>query len=783
MSKWEQEFKMEQKRVHQVTSKIDKHIDQLEEQAGVVKSDMSHIRKNFWDDVRINFDNPDEAAETYASIIQQAKLLSERERSHRHAEHQLDILKRLKQSPYFGRIDFLEDGEDEAECIYLGIGSFYDKENEEFLIYDWRAPISSLYYDYSLGRAEYNAPDSTITGTMELKRQFIIRDAKIKSMFDTGITIGDELLQEVLGNPSSSQMKSIVATIQKEQNQIIRNEKSRLLIVQGAAGSGKTSAALQRVAYLLYRYRDTLSADDIVLFSPNPLFNSYISTVLPELGEENMQQATFQEFLQSHLSESFDLEDPFTQMEHVLAAEGGADDDIRLKGIRYKAGLDFMEVIEQYLKYLGQKGLLFKNIKFRGEVIISQQQIANYFYKLDTSLPIPNRMKLVSERLLKELKNLAVKERSKPWVKEEIQFLDKEEYAHFYQLLRNKNQYTEDTFDDFEREEKLLSAYVVNEHFKKLRKQVKNLKFIDIQAIYRQLFSDPELAGTFVAKNKLPENWPEISRQTVSRLDNKILTYEDATPFLYLKERIEGFKTNTSVRHVFIDEAQDYSPFQFEFIKRLFPFSKMTVLGDMNQAIYAHAENTCLSMLSSLYGDEAADTIILKRSYRSTRPIVEFTRHLIEGGKDIIPFNRAGNKPVLNQAVNEEDLHLKLAGLIRDLKAQEQRTIAVICKTYKECQKAVKALQNEVPVRLIDKDTAAFETGILVIPSYLAKGVEFDAVIIYNASDEQYGKESERQLFYTACTRAMHELHLFFVGQPSRFISEVPENLYIQNKA
>ncbi|MFC7391681.1 RNA polymerase recycling motor HelD [Scopulibacillus cellulosilyticus] len=782
MSKWEQEFQIEQNRVDQVTSKIDKRIAYLQKQAGDVKADMSHIRKNFWEDVTVNVDNPDEAIESYASIKQQAELLSERERSHRHAENQLDILERLKQSPYFGRIDFLEDGEKEAERIYLGIGSFFDEDSEEFLIYDWRAPISSLYYDYSLGKAAYKAPDNTITGTMELKRQFIIRHANIKSMFDTGITIDDELLQEVLGKQSNSQMKSIVATIQKEQNQIIRNERGRLLIVQGAAGSGKTSAALQRVAYLLYRYRETLQAENIVLFSPNPMFNSYISTVLPELGEENMQQATFQEFLQNQLGKTFDLEDPFTQMEYVMTSMEDPDYHVRIQGIRYKASLDFMNVIENYIEYLGQEGLIFKDLKFRGRILISSQKINDYFYGLSSSISIPNRMKQVSERLLKDLKELAVQERTKAWVNEEIQLLDKEVYERFYQHLLEKNQYTEDTFNDFEREEKLLAAYVVNEHFKHLRKRVKNLLFIDNRAIYRQLYRTHGLIETLTGKSSLPEDWVKICKQTVKRLDQKELAYEDATPYLYLKERIEGFKMNTSVRHVFIDEAQDYSPFQFAFIKRIFPFSKMTVLGDMNQAIHAHAENTGLSTLSSLYGSEATETIMLKRSYRSTRQIIKFTRGFIDGGEEIIPFNREGDKPALIQASNEQELNMKVAERIRDLQAEGNRTVAVICKSYEESQKAFNALQNEASIRLIDKETASFETGALVIPSYLAKGVEFDAVIIYNASKEQYGRESERKLFYTACTRAMHELHMYYIGEPNSFILDTPSDTYVKEE-
>lgn len=280
------DLQREQDRVDFIVNQIDIKTKKLQKNAGKIGSDVLELRKEFWEDVTVNVDDPDDKIETAASIKQQAELLSERERTYKHTEKELKTLDRLRNSPYFGRIDFLENGEKWADQIYLGIASFMDEQDENFLIYDWRAPISSIYYDYSPGPARYKTLDGTIEGNMELKRQFIIRSSKINGMFETGVTIGDEMLQEVLGNNASSQMKSIVATIQSEQNQIIRNERSNLLIVQGVAGSGKTSAALQRVAYLLYRYRETLKSENIMLFSPNPLFNSYVATVLPELGKK-----------------------------------------------------------------------------------------------------------------------------------------------------------------------------------------------------------------------------------------------------------------------------------------------------------------------------------------------------------------------------------------------------------------------------------------------------------------------------------------------------------------
>ena len=296
-------------------------------------------------------------------------------------------MNRLLPSPYFGRIDFQEDGLDHSEQIYIGVSSFVGEDGLSFLVYDWRTPIASLYYDYSPGQASYVTPAGRIEGTMELKRQFQIQNGQIRNMFDASETIGDELLQQVLGKGADSQMKSIVATIQKEQNAIIRNDKSRMLIVQGAAGSGKTSAALQRVAYLLYKHRQTIKADQIVLFSPNPMFTSYISTVLPELGEENMQQTTFQEYLDYWLGSSLRPEDAFDQIEFVLTAQGAPGYEARLQGIEYKASEAFLHALQNYGMWLGREGMRFNGIRMRDRDLITAERMREKFYGYDRSLP------------------------------------------------------------------------------------------------------------------------------------------------------------------------------------------------------------------------------------------------------------------------------------------------------------------------------------------------------------------------------------------------------------
>jgi DNA helicase-2/ATP-dependent DNA helicase PcrA len=282
-------------------------------------------------------------------------------------------------------------------------------------------------------------------------------------------------------------------------------------------------------------------------------------------------------------------------------------------------------------------------------------------------------------------------------------------------------------------------------------------------------------------EGETPEEWEDICRLTVKTLDEGKLFYEDATPYLFLKELIQGFQTNVSIKHVLVDEAQDYSPFQFEFLKRLFPSARMTVLGDFNQAIFAHASETVdFHTLTSLYGPDKTDSITLTRSYRSTRQIIEFTRGLVPDGERITAFERDGDKPVLTRVSDQAELHRCIASKVVDLRKRGYNTIAIICKSAAESTAAYEALKSVEDIKLVKSGSTEYEQGVVVIPAYLAKGIEFDAVIIYNASSHVYGVESLRRLFYTACTRAMHYLQLYSVGEPSPFLQNVAPGSFLQ---
>ena len=770
-SELERELNHEKDRLRYVESRIHEQLEKVEQLVGEKRSDTEEIKRNFWDNVTVNLTNDTERIETFTSIQQEARVLAEQERNQQEAERQLATLKRLADSPYFGRVDFREEGEAEALALYIGLASLVEQDGETFLVYDWRAPISSLFYDHSPGRAGYETPNGSISGEMTLKRQYTIKQGKLEHMFDTDVTIGDALLQQALSQSANAQMKSIVATIQREQNQIIRDEKHRLLIVQGAAGSGKTSAALQRVAYLLYRYRGSLTADQIVLFSPNPLFNSYISHVLPELGEANMRQSTFQEYLQRRLRGfRLDIEDLYEQTEYVLAAHDSQLHEVRLKAIQYKSSPAFFAVLNQYVRHLDQTGLKFKDIRLRGRVLLSGDELTALFYREDWQrYKLSERMEVWSKHVASMLRELERDERKKRWVTEAIDLLDDDAYRTAYEKLRESGQYRGETFDDERKERAMLRKMVVQEAFAPIMKRLKQGRYIDYMGIYRELFREESLVRQLSEDGTLPKGWERYDELMQSALDMKKIWYEDATPLLYLKESIDGFtEHDNSVRHVLVDEAQDYSPLQFAVLRRLFPRARLTVLGDLNQAIYMQtAELNGFAELTELFGvreQESVATVRLLRSYRSTKQIIELSKRLLETASEVEPFNRDGAEPLFiaaSDATHMAELAEKwIVGRLQDGRGN----IGILTYTAKEASEVQELVGSRLETHLITTETMNLESGISIIPSYLAKGIEFDAVLIWNASC--YG-ESDRKLLYTAFTRAMHDLAVVYHrGEP-----------------
>lgn len=770
MTNQDKDWTQEYNRVKDVGKFIDQKINRLKKYIEMIKERVIGIRKEFWDDVTVNLTEIDDAIETQASLKQQAEFLSERERSHGQLSQQLNKLLDLKEKPYFGRIDFIEDKQLEKEQIYIGTSSLMDQAEDHFIVYDWRAPIASMYYDYSPGPAAYDAIDEQVEGEMTLKRQYVIKQGELTGMFDTGLTIGDHLLQNVLGQFANTKMQSIVATIQREQNKIIRNEKSKFLIVQGVAGSGKTSAALQRVAYLLYRYREQLTADQMILFSPNPLFNSYVSRVLPDLGEENIKQMTFYHYVEQQLHTRFKIESPFEQLE-VAFTEGQKDDWPRLVGMGYKSSEHFQTRVDTFLTELLDEGLQFRNIRFRDQIVFDKQELAKYFYQFTNHTSIQLRLEKMTEWILLKLKEMEREFLKADWVQDEVELLDKDDFQEVFTKMQEQSYDQSDGYHDSDVEAYFLKRKVINRQLQPLREKIKRYAFVNTKRTYLRLFDQEDSGQGLTA-----EEWKELAAFTKQNINENFLTWEDATPFLYFEKMIIGFEENRVIKHIILDEAQDYSTFQLRYLTHIYPNSRMTLLGDINQTIYYHG---LTNNILADYTEDQTERITLLRSYRSTRPIVEFTSSFIENGEKIEPFNREGNKPIVYELDNPTIAEYKLYDAIDNYLNKKYRHIAVITKTIAEAKELAQLLAKSYQnVQLIDEETHTFKEGIHVIPVYLAKGIEFDGVIVYDASAHQYLNELERHILYTACTRAMHDLTLIAIGGVSRFIKEVPSTLY-----
>lgn len=756
-----EEREREAQRVSSVRSQIQERIVDLGETVDQRRSEVTAIGRSFWDDISVNADNADDVIETAASMAQQEHVLMGQKRSFQVAQDGLYKLQRVVDAPYFARIDFQESGEQELEKIYIGLTSFIDPKTDEILIYDWRAPIASLFYDYPPGPATYRTPEMDVSGEMTLKRQYIIKAGELQDVFDTGISIGDEMLQKMLSRSADEKMHSIVTTIQREQNQIIRDDRHKVLVVQGAAGSGKTSVALQRIAYLLYKYRTTLSADNMILFSPNSLFSDYVSHVLPELGEATMQQTTFQDYLNHKLSDTgLQLEDPYDQLEFILT---GTEQDpayrARLQGIQYKTSAAFLSVIEAFGEKLKQGGIRFVDLAVGKKVLITADELSERFYGKASILALGERMEQLSE-----------------WMLEKLDEIQADAQKRFYRKMVREPKYL-----GTEPEMKKMSKIKAHRAIAPLKEKARNLAFVDVLGMYRELYTNGELHQELTGK-QLPANWERISAFTAEALASGILHYEDATPLVYLKGLVEGQLRVGTIRYCLVDEAQDYSPFHYAYLKKLFPRARFTLLGDWNQGIFTHANAANIdgegpkneySSISELMKEEETETIRLVKSYRSTREIVDFASRVLPFGEPIEPFSRSGEAPRILRAADETELRRLVADAALTRQHGGASSVAILCKTAREAEAAHAGLQPLLPgLARITKETLHYEAGVMIMPAYLAKGLEFDAVILYDAGAAVYAEAKERKLFYTACTRALHHLDVCYLGELTPFLPQ-----------
>ena len=744
------QWNREAERLAQVYRKICMELSRREFEVKAYKEIIIETKQSIWEggDHTWEYGDTDAAVE----VKQSMDILKQENQKYKIARRQLNKLERLKKSPYFGRIDFTEKGVSDTEEIYIGITSFFD-ERGDILIYDWRAPVAGIFYDFELGPASYRCMDGIIEGTVSLKRQYRITEDRLDYMLDTGIKIDDELLQEILSKNADEKMRNIVTTIQKEQNRIIRDEGHQLLMVQGVAGSGKTSIALHRIAYLLYKYRDeNMTSGNILIFSPNTVFNDYISNVLPELGEENMQQTTFDEYIEKMAGNGLTYETSSAHMEYVLTCGEREDQLPRIWGIAYKSSMEFYRLLNEYAHYLEFQTMRFRDITFRGQTIVPLDEIRRLFYEDYSYLPLVKRLQKMRIRMYYRIR---------PAWHQRLRELQEE-------LLGSP---------EYGNKVKAYSRLFVYREFKEVRKEIEDMLRFDVFRAFTNLFSDADLFVSLAGEN-LPEHYREICRDAADRFPRRILGYEDISAFVYLKGILEGVPQMSRIRHVVVDEAQDYTPVQYGILKQLFPGTRMTLLGDFNQVIHPLKETFQYRTVTDILKPDSQAILRMTKGYRSTADIVNFTRSVLKGEQQIESIQRHGEKPRLYRAAEKRDLTDRMVEDIGNLLEDGMGSVGIICKTAEKSKRLHEAIKKRLHASLLTRDDANFSKGIVVLPVYLAKGLEFDAAIVYGADADTYGPEKDRRLFYTACTRALHRLHLFCCGEISPFIRNVPDEYY-----
>lgn len=601
-------------------------------------------------------------------------------------------LLKLGQSPYFGRIDFAPQGKATLP-VYIGIYSFLDERQRQHLIYDWRAPISSLFYDYELGPAAFTTPAGVVQGSIDLKRQYKIRDGHLEFVLENDVNIHDEVLQRELAKSSDDKLKNIVATIQRDQNAVIRNETAPVMVIQGVAGSGKTSIALHRIAFLLYRYRETIAAKDVLIISPNKVFADYISNVLPELGEEHLPELGMEELAADLLSHQYPFQTFFEQVAALLERP----DPNFIERIQFKSSFEFLSQLNQYLLHVENTYFTVRELRV-GSVLVPLPFLLARF-KTYHRVPLLKRFALVAEDVR----------------------------AHVRDAARRK----------LTGAEKATIGEAIPRMF----------RFHQVLDLYRDFY-----------------RWlgrPELLRYEPGQR----LEYADVFALIYLRLRLEGISAYDHVKHLLVDEMQDYTPVQYAVLSRVFACRK-TILGDSNQTVNPYGASSA-ETIERVFPQ--AEVVKLYRSYRSTLEITAFAQR-ITPNPDLIPLERHGPPPVVARYASPDEEVQGIRQLLAAFQSGGHHSLGIICKTRRQATALQQALAAP-GVQLLTEESTTFKEGMVITTAHLAKGLEFDEVVVPFASARNYHTEVDRRMLYVACTRAMHQLTLTCAGEVTSFVS------------
>lgn len=738
----------EQERVNVVADKIDKKIERVDQSIAQAHQETHRIERNYGENTKVNTTEVDDQMETNASVQQQKQLVALAVENENILNSNKLKLENLQGSPYFGRIDIVEDGEEDT--LYIGTSTLQD-EDGEFLIYDWRAPISGIYYNGVLGKVHYQTPNGPTTVDLKKKRQFQIVHNQIRTMFDTNETVGDEILQSVLSEYSDEYLRNIVSTIQREQNTIIRDTHSDVLLVQGVAGSGKTSAILQRVAYLLYHSRSTMNADNIVLFSPNKLFSNYISEVLPSLGERNMRQVTLNEFISLRLSgvQVETLFERYEKDEHNLP-------ETTIKIRLYKESGEFLDHLAELEETHPDHILHFEDVIFDGKPFFTKEEISEIYDHINHAYHIPDRFLKTKNILIKRLQKRIHADRNEDWVQAEIDNLSDED---FQQIITDHN------IEESASQREIIAEEFLRDRYAPIYNALINNYFFNPYKEYLFLLGEMD-------QDLVPDNvWQTMIESIDDSIETHKLNLSDSVAILYLRDLLTDGGINHAIQHIFIDEVQDYTMAQLKYIAHAFPNAKMTLLGDRAQDVLtsSYRKKDLVTEVNDLFNKKKITTITLNQSYRSTAEITNFATKLLPNGSEIKAFSRQGEDPVI-KVFDNDDYYQGLKDTARELN-KKYDTVAILTRNQAQAEQIYAHYGDESIVTLVDADFRSIPKGILVLPIYLAKGLEFDAVIAHDVSATNYPDERSVDVLYTICTRAMHSLTLCVDKEVSPLLS------------
>lgn len=664
------EFELEERRLGEVSKLLDDQLAKMGENIFEDEEKFQEFKRYSWENKR-TMDSAELSQVNSQSELEANMLLMKRD--------YFKKLYRIKDNPYFASIIF-EDENGERFNVYLGLTYLKDDDYGN-IIYDWRSPICSLFYDFEVGKCAYAAPGGAITGELLRKRQYKIEKCKLVSAFDNSISIDDELLQEVLATDSNDKMKNIVNTIQQEQNNVIRNVRDKTLIVSGIAGSGKTSVALHRIAFLLYKIKN-LTSNDILIFSPNQIFTEYISNVLPELGEDNTLQTTFNDYLSKTITEFASVE-PF--MDFIGKYYTDREKNIEL--IKYKQSDGIIDDINRYLEDVVKHARVINDFTENKIYTVYKDDINEMIHDRYSTLPFYERIDTIALKLSE---------------------------ANYKGSSKKKLTYRKLIFENgnFEKDFKELYMHFFSSDFCKIRMNDKELREF---------------------KN------------------SRVIRYEDALLFAYMKGILEGFGYERDIRQVVIDEAQDYSYLQYLIISKIFRNSNFTILGDVNQTINPYYKYESLEVLSNLF--KQSKCISLTKTYRSSPEIIEFTNKIL-GLEHVCAIRKTESVPLIHRT--DSSMLLDDINYLKD----KYKSVAVITRDSNTASRLYENLKDSIGISLLNSQTEEFNKELVVLPAYLAKGLEFDSVIVYSDEVSKYLKD-EKNLLYVACTRAQHELIVY----------------------